>query len=256
MRHRVPHRARLPAVEPNRVLPGTSRPASNSATWWRTCATPSTWRRSWASNPTRPGRRGRRHRRAHGGSGPGGGCAPPARVAAAVDGGPAASGPRWVSPRGGVRSSGSRARATFSSSSVRHSGHSSAVIENIAESRSLPSSPGAQDFDQFRSTPSNRAPVPAMAARQRSLRASVLRSTRDTRHSSKAFRNSRYFVSVFTPAPWADAASQVKPTSIANSRSSPGHRRGSQKAVAPTARPVRSATCAYGNIRPAAARSS
>jgi hypothetical protein len=65
-------------------------------------------------------------------------------------------------------------------------GHSSAITENMAESRSLPSSPGAQEDDQLRSTPSKRAPSAAIARRDLELRASVLRSTRTTRSVSNA----------------------------------------------------------------------
>ena len=86
------------------------------------------------------------------------------------------------------------------------------MIENIAESRSPPSSPGAQDGDQFRSTPSKRAPVRSMAARERLLRASVFKSRRATPQFSNAYRNNKYLASVFSPVPWADAASQVYTT--------------------------------------------
>ncbi len=110
--------------------------------------------------------------------------------------------------------------ATRSSSRSRHPGHSSAVTEKIAESRNRPSSPGAQDRDQLRRTPSKRVPTLSIAARERALRASVLRSTRETCHSSKACRNSSSLASALMPVPWAGPASQVKPISMASSRSS------------------------------------
>ena len=53
------------------------------------------------------------------------------------------------------------------------------MTENIAVLRNWPSSPGAHDWDQFRKTPSNCAPRASIALRERSLRASVLRSTRN-----------------------------------------------------------------------------
>ena len=46
------------------------------------------------------------------------------------------------------------------------------------------------------------------------------------------------------PVPCAEAASQVKPTSMANRRVSPSRWRGSQKAVTPTARPDALSICA------------
>src|ERR1043166_4670246 len=64
--------------------------------------------------------------------------------------------------------------------------HSEAITEYIAESRSRPSSPGAHDIDQLRNTPSNVDPTASIARRDRTLRASVLRSTRATRRVSKA----------------------------------------------------------------------
>jgi len=88
------------------------------------------------------------------------------------------------------------------------------------------------------------------------LRASVFRSTRATPQLSKAWRNSSSLDSAFSPVPWTDLASQVKPTSIAYSSSVSGHNHGSQKAVAPTARPEDFATCAYGASFPVAARAS
>lgn len=114
------------------------------------------------------------------------------------------------------------------SSDARQSGQSSEVIEKTAESRRRPSSPGTQDRDQLRSTPSKRAPTLSIAALDRPLRASVFRSTRATPQFSNACRNNRYFASVFTPVPWADPASQVNPTSIAHSSPLVGHSRGSQ----------------------------
>ena len=138
----------------------------------------------------------------------------------------------------------------------RRSGHSAARMEKIAESRSRPSSPGAQERDQPRRTPSNRAPTASIAARERLLRASVFRSTRATPQFSNAWRNSSSLDSLFSPVPWTEGASQVKPTSTAHSSSGSrsGHSLGSKKPVAPTARPVDSATCAYGATRPVAAR--
>jgi hypothetical protein len=84
-------------------------------------------------------------------------------------------------------SAGKLARAaTRAASADFTAGHSSAITENMAESRSLPSSPGAQDGDQLRSTPSNWAPTAAIARRDLRLRASVLRSTRPTPSVSNA----------------------------------------------------------------------
>jgi len=120
------------------------------------------------------------------------------------------------------------ARATRAASKDFTAGHSSAITENIAESRSLPSSPGAQEADQLRSTPSKWAPSAVIARRDLALRASVLRSTRTTRSVSKAYVNSSSFASAFTPEPCADAASQVKPTWTADRPSRPGHVRRSK----------------------------
>jgi hypothetical protein len=69
---------------------------------------------------------------------------------------------------------------------ARTAGHSAAITENMAESRSRPSSPGARDSDELRKMPSNCAPRPAIACRDRSLRASVRSSTRATPSVSKA----------------------------------------------------------------------
>ncbi|CAM5236240.1 hypothetical protein STANM309S_01173 [Streptomyces tanashiensis] len=108
----------------------------------------------------------------------------------------------------------------------------------------------------FRRTPSKLAPTDAMAARERALRASVLRSTRATSQLSKACRKSRYLASAFTPVPWAEAASQVYPISTAHRPLPEGQGRGSRKAVAPTTRPSAGSTCAYGTTVPSAARPS
>ena len=106
------------------------------------------------------------------------------------------------------------------------SGHSAAVTENMALSRSLPSSPGACDGDQLRSTPSKRAPRPAIACRDRWLRASVVHSTRYTRSVSNAWVSSSSLDSALIPVRCADAASHVPPISTANSSSRCGQARG------------------------------
>lgn len=93
--------------------------------------------------------------------------------------------------------------------------HSVAMVENIAESRSSLSSPGACDRDHWRKTPSNRAPNPWMARRDRSSRASVLRSTRTGPRVSNAYSQSRNFASTLIPVRCAAAASQVQPISTA-----------------------------------------
>ena len=69
----------------------------------------------------------------------------------------------------------------------------------------------------LRKTPSNSAPRPASAARDRPFVASVLNSTRRKPSSSNACFSSRYFASVFAPVPHADGASHVFPISTTRS---------------------------------------
>jgi hypothetical protein len=102
-------------------------------------------------------------------------------------------------------------------------GHSASVTENMALSRSLPSSPGTCDGDQFRSTPSNRAPSPSIARRDRWLRASVFQSTRTTPSSSNACWRRSSFASALIPVRCADAASHVPPISTAPDQGSLEH---------------------------------
>jgi hypothetical protein len=52
-----------------------------------------------------------------------------------------------------------------------------------------------------------------MARRDRALRSSVLRHTRCTRQTSKAWLSRRYFASVLHRVRCAEAASQVEPIS-------------------------------------------
>jgi hypothetical protein len=124
---------------------------------------------------------------------------------------------------------------------VRPFGGDDRVHRRVAQAALLT---GAQERDQLRRTPSNVAPTLAMAARERWLRASVLRSTRSADQWVKAWSNSSSLASALMPVPWAEAASQVKPISIADRAVPSGRRRGSQYAVAPTARPVRLEICA------------
>ena len=60
-------------------------------------------------------------------------------------------------------------------------------IEYIAELRVGPSSPSTWAACQLRSTPSKRPPIRSIARRERSLRSSVLRSSRRTSQTSKAW---------------------------------------------------------------------
>src|ERR1700722_7882785 len=68
----------------------------------------------------------------------------------------------------------------------RTAGHSVSRIEYMAESRNRPSCPGTREGCQLRRIPSKLAPSAARAARDRLLRASVLKSTRPVFHTSKA----------------------------------------------------------------------
>jgi hypothetical protein len=58
----------------------------------------------------------------------------------------------------------------------------------MAESRSLPSSPATHEGDQLRSTPSKRAPVAAIAPRDRSLRVGL---EVDADHAQRDLRERR-----------------------------------------------------------------
>jgi hypothetical protein len=125
-------------------------------------------------------------------------------------------------------------------------GHSTAMTEKMALSRSLPSSPGAQDGPQLRRTPSKRAPRRSMAWRDGWLRASVLKSTRATFRVSNAYVIKSSFDSALIPVRCADAASHVPPISTADRSPRPGHARGLQYVVHPTGAPSATRTCAKG----------
>ena len=76
--------------------------------------------------------------------------------------------PRFVGVNQAFKAVPSRSRRWSS-----HDGHSEAMTEYMAESRSSPSSSGAHDCPKLRSTPSKRAPRPSIARRDRSFLASV-----------------------------------------------------------------------------------
>ena len=65
----------------------------------------------------------------------------------------------------------------------------------------------------FRAIPSNCAPSASSAPRVRSLRRSVLNSTRCSPHTSNARSHSKSFVSTFAPVPQAEGRSHVQPIS-------------------------------------------
>ena len=65
--------------------------------------------------------------------------------------------------------------------------------------------------------PSKRAGSAAIAARERSLRASVFSSTRTQPSVSKARVNISSFVSTLTPVPHTEGLNQVQPTSTTRS---------------------------------------
>ena len=101
--------------------------------------------------------------------------------------------------------------AIRSDRSTRVSGQSSSVIENIATSRS----PGPSARREcLRRTPSNEPPTPAMARRERSFRASVLRVTRVAPSASNAWASSSSFASGLTTPPCQGLPYQVWPISM------------------------------------------
>lgn len=99
----------------------------------------------------------------------------------------------------------------------RVAGHSAATTEKRAESRAVRS--GAMRW--ARSTPSKVAPRRAIAARERSLRASVCRQTRSTSQCSNAKVSSSVLASVLTPVRMVERASQVWPISQASGAARP-----------------------------------
>src|SRR5262245_15688603 len=90
-------------------------------------------------------------------------------------------------------------RSSLARNAAWQAGHSAAITEYIAESRSMPSSPSTHDRDQLRSTPSKRAPSASIARRDCALRASVFRSTRATPNCSKAYVSRSSFDSTLIP---------------------------------------------------------
>lgn len=84
-------------------------------------------------------------------------------------------------------------------------GHSPLTTENITESRTNPS--GITMC--ARNTPSRTPPIRAIAACERTLRASVFNCTRFNPSASNACRSSRYFASVLTAVRHTGRASHV-----------------------------------------------
>src|SRR5260370_4298641 len=85
-------------------------------------------------------------------------------------------------------------RASFCSKAAFTCGHSRSIMLYQAESRKRPPA----QIMWFRKMPSNLAPMRRIALRERSFSASVFSSTRMHPSASKAWRNIRYFASVFT----------------------------------------------------------
>src|SRR5689334_8782385 len=104
--------------------------------------------------------------------------------------------------------------ATRASSAALTCGQSSSITLYQAESRRWP----PRTSMCLRKTPSNWAGRAASAARERSLPASVLNSTRRQPSRSKAWPSRSSFASVFAPLPQASGTIQLQP--ISSTRSS------------------------------------
>ncbi len=75
------------------------------------------------------------------------------------------------------------------------------MIEYIAESLRRPSSPGAQDGDHLRKMPSNVAPNPSIALRDRTFRASVFMIDPGNTKDLERMARRRSFASMLIPVP-------------------------------------------------------
>jgi len=103
----------------------------------------------------------------------------------------------------------------------------------MTEFRVAPSSPFTWAACQLRRTPSKRPPIRSIARRERSLRSSVLRSSRRTPHTSKAWVIMSNFASVLAGVRWAVAARNVPPISAASGNSRAKNHRNVRNLVMP-----------------------